>query len=100
MPPPVIQRHIGGMPNQGNPGGGMIGSNVGNVGVGVGVGGVGVNQMGPSGVNTVMGNNMPMDQWNSGNRYQGNANQGMRQPNQTQVQMQQNTMQSVNKTIN
>ncbi|XP_018792789.1 PREDICTED: histone acetyltransferase p300 isoform X3 [Bactrocera latifrons] len=89
MPPPVIQRHIGGMPNQGNPGGGMIGSNVGNVGVG----GVGVGQMGPGGVNTVMGNNMPMDQWGGGNRYQGNSNPGMRQPNQTQVQMQQNSMQ-------
>lgn len=98
MPPPVIPRHIGGMPNQGNPGGNMIGSNVGNVGVGVG--NVGVGQMGPGGVNTVMGNNMPMDQWGGGNRYQANANPGMRQPNQTQVQMQQNTMQPVSKRKN
>lgn len=80
MAPPVMQRHMG-VPNMANPGG-MVGNvNVGNVG-----------QMGPGG-NAVMGNNLlPMDQWGGGNRYQNNANPGMRQPNQNQV-MQQNPMQ-------
>lgn len=83
MAPPVMQRHhMGGLPNQPNPG--MVG-NVGNVPVGT------VGPMGPGG-NNVMGNNLlPMDQW--GNRYpNNNVNQGMRQPNQNQV-MQPNAMQ-------
>lgn len=85
MAPPVMPRHhMGGLPNQPNPG--MVG-NVGNVPGGVG----NVGPMGPGG-NNVMGNNLlPMDQW--GNRYpNNNANQGMRQPNQNQV-MQTNAMQ-------
>lgn len=81
MAPPVMQRHMGVVPNMPNAGG-MVGN--------VNVGGVG--QMGPGG-NAVMGNNLlPMDQWGGGNRYQNNANPGMRQPNQNQV-MQQNAMQ-------
>lgn len=77
MAPPGMQRHIGVVSNQPNPGG-MVGA---------------VGQMGPGGNPVITNNLMSMDQW-GGNRYQNNANQGgLRQPNQNQVMQQQSVMQ-------
>lgn len=68
MAPPVMQRHLGVVPNQPQQGVGM-----------------------PMGGPVSGSNLLPMDQW--GNRYPNNTNQpNLRPPNQNQV-MQQNPMQ-------